>query len=327
MRRGTVAVLCDLCRGARRAAASVVRSMWTADAGERGSLRRLPPDADRVGAGCVRLSRTRPGGGPSPEVLRVARGGGGARGGGRGARPAAGRRRHLGAARAPAAGRARFRPGSRARASARTRARSPRGRFRPADEGDRSAGAADPRRATASDGRCVRAHPGEAGTASIAPRRRRAHDGRYRFDVRSGAPRGRSARDPPPHRLPFVHRPAARAARFAPSLRPRLYSSVLPSGSVVARGSTPVVDASRGRNDPRKATLGRRAWSGLEVSPAPALARESGRGCESAVPSHRTGRRQTPPQASVGSKTRSAGREHPSPAELAEEHAEGHAWI
>ena len=33
---------------------------------------------------------------------------------------------------------------------------------------------------------------------------------------------------------------------------------------------SPVVDASRGRNDPRKATLGRRAWRGLDVSPAPA---------------------------------------------------------
>jgi hypothetical protein len=80
---------------------------------------------------------------------------------------------------------------------------------------------------------------------------------------------------------------------------------VLPSGSVVARGTTPVVDASRGRNDPRKTTLGRRAWSGLEVSPAP-----YGRGCESTVGGIASGRRRTPPQASVGSKTRSAGREH-----------------
>jgi hypothetical protein len=94
---------------------------------------------------------------------------------------------------------------------------------------------------------------------------------------------------------------------------------VLPSGSVVARGSTPVVDASRGRNDPRKATLGRRAWSGLEVSPAPVLGRGFGRGCESAVPRQRTARRRTPPQASVGSKTRSAGREHPSRAGRAED--------
>jgi hypothetical protein len=98
---------------------------------------------------------------------------------------------------------------------------------------------------------------------------------------------------------------------------------VLPSGSVVARGSTPVVDASRGRNDPRKATLGRRAWSGLEVSPAPASEGGSGRGCESAVLSQRTGHRRTPRQASVGSKTRSAGREHLSP----ERRVEGRRWI
>ena len=47
-----------------------------------------------------------------------------------------------------------------------------------------------------------------------------------------------------------------------------LYSTGPSSGSVVARGRSPVVDASRGRNDPRKATLGRRAWRGLDVSPA-----------------------------------------------------------
>jgi hypothetical protein len=38
---------------------------------------------------------------------------------------------------------------------------------------------------------------------------------------------------------------------------------------VVARGCSPVVDASRGRNDPRKGTVGGRAWRGLEVRPAP----------------------------------------------------------
>ena len=37
----------------------------------------------------------------------------------------------------------------------------------------------------------------------------------------------------------------------------RYTRGVFPSGSVVARGSSPVVDASRGRNDPRKATVGR----------------------------------------------------------------------
>ena len=71
----------------------------------------------------------------------------------------------------------------------------------------------------------------------------------------------------------------------------------------------PVVDASRGRNDPRKATVGRRAWSGLEVSPAPF----DGRGCESPAPRDPADRGRTTPQASVGSKTRSAGREHLSP--------------
>lgn len=293
-------------------------------------MRRLPPGAHHVGARRVRLPGTGSRGGPPPEVLRMARGGGGARRPARGARPAAGRRRHLGAARAPAAGRARFRPGSCPRAGARTRAGSPRGRLRPPDEGDRSASAANPRGAVGGHGRCVRAHPGEVGAGPAALGRRRPHDRRHRLGVRRSALRGRSARDPPPHRLPVLRRPAAGASRLAPSLRPRLYSSVLPSGSVVARGPTPVVDASRGRNDPRKATLGRRAWSGLEVSPAPLPERGLGRGCESAVPSHHTGRRRTPPQASVGSKTRSAGREHLSPADRAEDHAEDqakeHGW-
>jgi ComF family protein len=94
------------------------------------------------------------------------------------------------------------------------------------------------------------------------------------------------------------------AGRGGPTRLPIL-EIVLPSGSVVARGTTPVVDASRGRNDPRKTTVGRRAWSGLEVSPAP-----YGRGCESVVGGIASGRRRTSPQASVGEKTRSAGREH-----------------
>ena len=66
-----------------------------------------------------------------------------------------------------------------------------------------------------------------------------------------------------------------RRARPLGLFAPSLYSIGPSSGSVVARGASPVVDASRGRNDPRKATLGRRAWRGLDVSPAP-----RGRGCE-----------------------------------------------
>jgi hypothetical protein len=297
----------------------VVRSLRTTFTDERGSMQGLPSDGDLFGASCLRVPGTRSGGGPPLEVLRVAWGGGGARRGPRGARPPAGRRGDVGPARGPATGRARFRPGSRARAGARPRAGPPRGRLRPKDEGDRSTSATDPRGAIGSDGRRVRMHPREALARPPAPGRRRAHHGRHGFGLRRSAPRGGSARDPSPHRLPLVHRPASRSSRLAPPLRARLYSSVLPSGSVVARGSTPVVDASRGRNDPRKATLGRRAWSGLEVSPAPASERGAGRGCESAVLPQRTDRRRTPPQASVGSKTRSAGREHPRPNGSAED--------
>ena len=273
----------------------------------------LPSDPHRVGAGGLRVPGTCPGGGSPSEVLWLAWGRGGARSGPRGARPAAGRRRDVGAARGPAAGRARFRPGSRARASARTRAGSPGGRFRPPNEGDGPTGATDPRGAIAGDGRRLRVHPAQVGAGASDPRRRRAHHRRDGFFMRRSAPGGRSEGDPSAHRLSLVHRPPSRSSRLAPPLGPCLYSSVLPSGSVVARGPTPVVDASRGRNDPRKATLGRRAWSGLEVSPAPASARGSGRGRESAILSQRTGRRRTPPQASVGSKTRSAGREHTPP--------------
>ena len=301
----------------------MVRSLRTTLTHQRRSMRRLPSDPDRVGASGVRVPGTRSGRGPPLEVLRVAWGGRGPRSGARSARPASRRRGDVGPARGSAAGRARLRPGSRPRAGARTRARSPRGRLRPTDEGDRSTSATDPRGAIGGDGGCVRMHTWETGAGSPAPRGRRPHHRRDGFGLRRSAPRGGSARDPSPHGLPLVHRPAPRTSRLASSLRPRLYSSVLPSGSVVARGSTPVVDASRGRNDPRKATLGRRAWSGLEVSPAPVFERGFGRGCESPVLPQRTGRRRTPPQASVGSKTRSAGGEHPRP----NGRAEDRRWI
>ena len=53
-------------------------------------------------------------------------------------------------------------------------------------------------------------------------------------------------------------RVAGRGCPDAPPVRTTCLYSIGPSsGSVVARGSSPVVDASRGRNDPRKATLGR----------------------------------------------------------------------
>jgi hypothetical protein len=273
-------------------------------------VRRLPAVADRVGESGFRLSRTGPQGGPPAEVLRLARGGGGPRGRPGRARPAAGRRCDVGAARSPASGRARVRPGSRARAGARTRARAARQRVRPPHQIHRPAGPPDARRAASGDGAGVRPHRPPRGTGSRAPRRRRAHDRRHRVGLRRRPHRRRRPRDPSPDRVPFLLGAHRGTCAFAGAGQRCLYSSVLPSGSVVARGSTPVVDASRGRNDPRKATLGRRAWSGLEVSPAPVSERGSGRGCESSVQAHASGRRRTPPQASVGTKTRSAGREH-----------------
>jgi predicted amidophosphoribosyltransferase len=50
----------------------------------------------------------------------------------------------------------------------------------------------------------------------------------------------------------------ATATRALPRPLPSRYARLgFPSGSVVARGDSPEVDASRGRNDPRKATVGR----------------------------------------------------------------------
>ncbi len=69
----------------------------------------------------------------------------------------------------------------------------------------------------------------------------------------------RSFHGPPGGPVPALRGPARRAYPQVGS-RPGLW---------LPRGTSPVVDASRGRNDPRKATLGRRAWRGLDVRPAP----------------------------------------------------------
>jgi predicted amidophosphoribosyltransferase len=60
--------------------------------------------------------------------------------------------------------------------------------------------------------------------------------------------------DPPRDRGSLVPRSRPDVAR---SGRSCLSCDGPTSGSVVARGTSPVVDASRGRNDPRKATVGR----------------------------------------------------------------------
>jgi hypothetical protein len=287
--------------GAARPA--VVPAVRPSLAGRRRRLSRLPAATDRLGPVGVRVPGSGAAGGPATEVLRVAGGRRCPGPGSGGARPAAGRRRHVGAARLPAAGRARVRPGPRpgrcAGAGARPAARC----VRAPCPSHRPAGATDSGRALRRDGRRVRPAPAPPGALRGAAGRRRPDDRRDGRLLRGRARRGGRGHDPSPHGVPVVLRPGG-AGRGAGTPFPIL-ETVLPSGSVVARGTTPVVDASRGRNDPRKTTPGRRAWSGLEVSPAPL-----GRGCESPVGGIASGRRRTPLQASVGTKTRSAGREH-----------------
>ena len=66
------------------------------------------------------------------------------------------------------------------------------------------------------------------------------------------------------------------AARAFAGRGPARYTRTGPRPGLWLPGDrSPVVDASRRRNDPRKATVGRRAWCGLDVSPA--SGRASGR--------------------------------------------------
>ena len=180
---------------------------------------------------------------------------------------AAGRRRDLGAAHP-----------SRGAPSAATTRRGPWRPPWPADSGcrlDRLLAKDRGRRVAGSQGRRRPPH-GRAGSVRLhavgatpgpAGRRRPDHR-RHGGGVRAGAHERRRAGGPPAGRGAVVPRPR----RVAPGRPGRLSSGGPSSGSVVARGSSPVVDASRGRNDPRKATLGGRAWRGLDVSPAPASA-------------------------------------------------------
>ena len=132
-------------------------------------------------------------------------------------------------------------------------------------------GAARARRGNATAGHAVGPRP-EAGVAWSVPRRRaasaarraggrRSDHGRNRRRVRRRAPRGRCGGSRAPH--------GGSIARGAAS-RPLLYSRRTPAWVCGCPGDVlPVVDASRRRNDPRKTTVGRRAWCGLDVSPAP----------------------------------------------------------
>ena len=173
----------------------------------------------------------------------------------------------LGSARTEAEARAGVRPSSGAQSGG-----------APADgmAGSKSAPASD---RDASAGHAVGARP-EAGVARSVPRGRpasvashlggrRPDHGRHRRRVRRGAPRCRCRRSGPPHGGPI--------ARGAAS-GPLLYSGRTPAWVCGCPGEVlPVVDASRRQNDPRKTTVGRRAWCGLDVSPAPERSDPPGR--------------------------------------------------
>ena len=235
----------------------------------RGDLLALaPPWCARCGAPgprrCPRAAIAHPAASPRPGAVRV-RGAGaatihhlkyrGVRGvgssaGGRHAtlRSARGsRRRDLGAARPPPKGRARVRSGEGARGGGRPGARPP-GRGCSAVSSRPARRPARGRRAPDGDARLVRRSRSRDRASERAARRRRAHHRRDRRRVRRGCASAGASH--------VLARSWLHGRSCAPD-RPCLYSTGPSSGSVVARGSSPVVDASRGRNDPRKATLGR----------------------------------------------------------------------
>ena len=267
LRHGSVAVLRSVPRRARGARPAVVRAM-RASAPRGRTLRRLSAVARERRSLAVRVRRTGARGDPSTEVLGVAERLGRARrrhGRDRSARGGCG---DVGATRASTTRRARLRPGTGARRRRRCQAaparRSPdetRGR-------DRPAGAASRRGTSCRDAGCVRAAPPAAttGAASRDPGRRRPDD---RIDGRSVR---RVARP--------LRRAAGRVADGGAGVRGSgacLYSNGLSTGSVVARGSSPVVDASRGRNDPRKATIGRPSMARFRCKSCPGTGDRTGR--------------------------------------------------
>ena len=244
MRGGPLAVLRGVPARPDGAGAALVRTVRTPVASVRARLPGLSTALRDVGARSVRLLGTCPAGRPQAEVLGV-----------EGREQRAGRRHgldgaapghrcgHVGAARAPPTGGARIRPGSApgggggrpARASQRRPPAAP-GLHRPPVASIR-------RRSPPGPPGGVRGRP-PAGARTGAPRRRRADHGRHGRCLRGRPACSGSERGAPPGRGAVLRREC-------------LYSDGPSSGSVVARGSSPVVDASRGRNDPRKATVGR----------------------------------------------------------------------
>ena len=244
MRRGPLAVLRGMQARSDGARASLVRTVRTPVAAPRADLPGLPSALRDVSSRSVRLLGAGPAGHPQAQVLGVAR------------REQRARRRHgldgtatghrrgdVGAARAASTCGARVRPSSAPRPRGGRSARASQRRA-PAAPGFHRAPVAPVRRGSPPSARGrVRGRP-PPGPPTGAPRRRRADHGRHGCGLCGCAALGGGER-------------GASVGRGAVLRRECLYSGGPSSGSVVARGFPPVVDASRGRNDPRKATVGR----------------------------------------------------------------------
>jgi len=267
MRLRHLAVLRGVPRGARAARSAVVRAVRPPLARHGRSLSGLPASARGVRSFAVPVRGAGARGDPPAEVLGMAERGGRARrrhGGGRAADRGRG---HVGTARAAPLGRTWVRPSSRARRGGGQPTRPAGPSTRAAIRGDRPPGATPGCRTTCGHARRVRAGPSNGSRS--APR----HRGRRRLDDGSdGGGMRRCAR--------ARGRPRSRGADGGTRVRGTgawLYSNGLSTGSVVARGSSPVVDASRGRNDPRKATIGRPSMARFRCKSCPGTGDRSGR--------------------------------------------------
>jgi hypothetical protein len=249
---GPVAVLQRVPRAAASDRAALVRTLWQPDrraAGDVSGLSATVVDVDAIG---VRLRRSGTARGAAVEVFGVARRGACIRRCDR--RRAGGRRcrcRHVDTAGARATCGARVRSGARSGRRHRSPHRASRTTAAPPSHLDGAPGATFGRRTADGDARGFPCEP--ARTAARLARRRRPHHGRDARG-RGRCPAGGRRRGGPRGHGGALHRAAP--ARVAPPGTDCLSSGGLSSGSVVARGSSPVVDASRGRNDPRKATVG-----------------------------------------------------------------------
>ena len=268
-----VAVLCRMPLGAGAAGASRMRALRVPWSRLGPRVRRMPARAAGELASAVPVRRSRPDRDPPPEILRMARRCVGLRRGHGGGGDPGGRRRHLGAVVQTSASRARLRSSARSRRGDGTPTESAGGPAASSAGSDDAAGPQSRERATHRRPQRVRAGAGCSRGSRLA-RRRRAHDRGDARGVCRGAGLGWRSRGSCRHgrpialgavlggsRLPIAGRReppvgSRRAALQGPA-RPA-YPRIGPtSGSVVARGTSSVVDASRGRNDPRKATVGR----------------------------------------------------------------------